>query len=145
MHVREFAIRHHFPYLGTKASHFHKEGHKMAQKTVTHLFDDIDGSEATETVSFAVHGTSYEIDLNENNAAELRDALAPYVAAARRASGGSVGGDRSRGSRASKPRSEGEVEVDSKAVRTWAEANGVEVSARGRISAEVLEKYKQAN
>src|ERR1700709_2110953 len=59
----------------------------MAQRTIVQLTDDIDGSEATESLSFALDGVAYTIDLNDNNAAELREALAPYVAAARRGAG----------------------------------------------------------
>ncbi|HLS49779.1 MAG TPA: histone-like nucleoid-structuring protein Lsr2, partial [Actinomycetaceae bacterium] len=33
---------------------------------------------------------------------------------------------------------------DAKAVRKWAEANGIEVSARGRIPASILEQYQAA-
>jgi Lsr2 len=113
----------------------------MAKSTVTILTDDIDGGEATETISFGLDGSSYEIDLNDKNASEFREALAPYVAAARRASGSSTGQGRS--ATAARPRTSGDV--DAKKVRAWAEANGVEVSARGRISADVIDKYKAAN
>ena len=41
------------------------------------LEDDLDGSVADETVTFALDGVTYEIDLNAKNAGELRDALAP--------------------------------------------------------------------
>src|SRR3954462_1148884 len=64
------------------------KGIPMAQKVHIVLEDDLDGSEATETVSFALDGTSYEIDLNDDNAAKLRDALAVYVGHARKVSGG---------------------------------------------------------
>ena len=47
----------------------------MAQKVQVILVDDIDGGEADETVSFSLDGVSYEIDLSESNATELRDAL----------------------------------------------------------------------
>ena len=57
-------------------------------RTVTELTDDIDGGEAAETVSFALDGTSYEIDLNDENAAGLRDALAHYIGHARKATRG---------------------------------------------------------
>ena len=58
----------------------------MAQRVNIVLVDDIDGSDATETVSFGLDGTSYEIDLNDKNAAKLRDALArTSVTAARSA------------------------------------------------------------
>lgn len=52
----------------------------MAQRVVVTLSDDIDGGEAAETVTFALDGKSYEIDLNPANAKKLRKSLAPYVA-----------------------------------------------------------------
>lgn len=110
----------------------------MAQRTVTTLVDDIDGSEATETVTFGLDGTSYEIDLNEAHAEDLREVLAPYVAAARRVSGPSSRGR----SATSAPRQRNGSDIDPKAVRAWAEAKGVPVSPRGRIRADVLEQYK---
>ena len=64
-----------------------KGRHHMAQKVHITLEDDLDGGEATETVSFGLDGRTYEIDLNDKNAAALRDALARYVAAARRSGG----------------------------------------------------------
>ncbi len=113
----------------------------MAQRTVISMTDDIDGSEASETVLFGLDGATYEIDLNEAHAEDIREILAPYVAAARRV-GASGGG---RAGRASASRPSGVDDVDPKAVRVWAEANGVEVSARGRLKAEVVEQYKAAN
>ena len=59
----------------------------MAQHIFVSLVDDIDGSEADETVQFALDGVTYEIDLSAENAEELRDALAPYIEHARRAGG----------------------------------------------------------
>lgn len=113
----------------------------MAQRTLITLTDDIDGSEASETVVFGLDGATYEIDLNEAHAEDIREILAPYVVAARRA-GATAGG---RGARpgVAKPRSSDDV--DAKAVRAWAEANGVEVNARGRLKAEVVEQYRIAN
>src|SRR5690349_1951295 len=59
----------------------------MATQTTVTLVDDLDGSEAVESVAFALDGVSYEIDLSEDNAEKLRDALAGYVAGARRVDG----------------------------------------------------------
>src|SRR4051794_19239453 len=64
----------------------------MAQKVQVILVDDVDGGEAAETVSFALDGVSYEVDLSEKNASALRDALAPWVGHARRVGGRSSGG-----------------------------------------------------
>ena len=112
----------------------------MAKQTVTTLVDDIDGSEAAETVTFGLDGATYEIDVNEAHAADLREVLAPFVSVARRISGS---GGRARAA-AGAPRQRGGSDVDPKAVRAWAEANGVAVSPRGRIKGDVLEKYRAA-
>ena len=72
----------------------------MATRTVVTLVDDVDGGVAEESLSFGLDGVEYEIDLSTEHAEALRDALAPYVAAARR-----TGGRRSRGSRATSRRS----------------------------------------
>ena len=111
----------------------------MAQKVHIVLVDDIDSSEATETVAFGLDGTNYEIDLNETHAGQLRDALAPYVGHARKASGNKRGGGgrKSSGGAGSGP--------SAKEVRDWARANGWDVPDRGRVAAEVREAYAAAH
>lgn len=109
----------------------------MAQRMVTTLLDDIDGSEATETVTFGLDGATYEIDLNEAHAEDLREVLAPFVSVARKVSGPS-----NRGRSAGAPKQRTGPELDPKAVRAWAEAKGIPVSPRGRIRADVLEQYR---
>src|SRR5215218_1658353 len=104
----------------------------MAKKTVVLLEDDIDGSEAAETVSFALDGAEYEIDLNEVHANELRGAMKRFVSAARKSGG-----------RGRPPRGSA-GDTDTKAVREWARQNGIQVNSRGRIHGDVLEKYKAA-
>ena len=64
------------------------EGDRVARITRVTLMDDLDGGQASETVYFSLNGRHYEIDLSAENAAKLRDALAPFVAAARRSHGG---------------------------------------------------------
>jgi nucleoid-associated protein Lsr2 len=59
----------------------------MVQKVQTLFIDDLDGSEADGTVRFGLDGTDYEIDLNAEHARQLRDALAQYISAVRRAGG----------------------------------------------------------
>jgi len=109
----------------------------MAQITEVRLLDDLDGGEAAESVSFSLDGKSYEIDLSEKHAAALRDAFAPFVSSARRAGGTTAAAARPRMStRAGRPRAE------TAAIREWASANGMEVSARGRISSTGLEEYE---
>ncbi|MFC8307872.1 Lsr2 family protein [Streptomyces olivaceus] len=104
----------------------------MAQRVVVTLFDDIDGSEAAETVAFGVDGRTYEIDLNEANAHKLRAALEPYVSAGRKRS------------RSGKAYRQTEVAPDPAAVRAWAQANRMDVPARGRIPKRVYEAFAAA-
>jgi hypothetical protein len=114
----------------------------MAQKHIVQLIDDLDGGEAAETVSFAIDGSNYEIDLSAKNAAKLRDTLAVYVASARR------------GSRAGRPsavtgrrggRSARSDREQTQAIREWARKNGHKIGEKGRIPATVLEAYNAAN
>ena len=109
----------------------------MAQKIQILLIDDLDGSEAEGTVRFGLDGTDYEIDLNAEHARALRDALARYVDAARRAGGGARRPARG-GRRASASG------VDSTEVREWAKAQGIAVKDRGRVPAELVVKFKAA-
>ncbi|WP_457205497.1 histone-like nucleoid-structuring protein Lsr2 [Nocardioides sp. P5_C9_2] len=109
----------------------------MAQKVNIILVDDLDGSEATETVSFGLDGSSYEIDLNDANAAALRDALAGYVGHARKATGGARRGRRTASAASSSSHT--------KDVREWAKSQGMDVSERGRISADVQQAYDAAH
>ena len=110
----------------------------MAQRVHIVLEDDVDGSEAVETVMFGLDGVSYEIDLSEKNAAKLRDAVALYVGSARRISG--------RGSAARKStRSRSTSGTSASEVREWARAQGYEVSDRGRVPADVKAAYEAAN
>ncbi len=105
----------------------------MAQQVNIVLVDDLDGSEAQETVTFGLDGSTYEIDLSDKNAKKLRDSLSLYTASARRS------GRRQSGS------SSGRNSVDTAAIRSWAKSKGYEVSDRGRISADILEAYKKAD
>ncbi|MDN4159733.1 histone-like nucleoid-structuring protein Lsr2 [Nocardioides abyssi] len=116
----------------------------MAQKIHIVLEDDLDGSEATETVSFGLDGTSYEIDLNDENASALRESLATYVGHARKVSGARRGGGR-RSSGGSSTSANGSGGPTAKEVREWARENGYEVPDRGRVSAEVREAYDAAH
>ena len=106
----------------------------MAQKVHIVLVDDLDGSDATETVSFGLDGTSYEIDLNDKNAATLREALSGYVGHARKVT------STSRRRKSASTSGPGASEI-----RDWAKANGMKVSDRGRVSAEVRQAYDAAH
>lgn len=106
----------------------------MAERVLRQLVDDLDGSPAVKTVRFAYAGRNYEIDLNEEHAAELNELLAPYLRQARRADGVTPGrGRRSEGER----RSPAELRV----IRAWAREQGLPVADRGPIAADVVAKY----
>ena len=119
----------------------------MARKVQVILSDDLDDdTPADETVTFSLDGTTYEIDLSEKNAGEMRDVFAKYVDAARKVS--------SRGTRASGAgRSKvtgggGGGRMDREqagAIRDWARKNGHEVSDRGRIPGTVVDAYEAAH
>ncbi|MFE9922086.1 Lsr2 family protein [Streptomyces sp. NPDC005774] len=110
----------------------------MAQKVQVLLVDDLDGVEADETVTFALDGKTYEIDLTTANADKLRGLLEPYVKGGRRTGGRASGG---RG----KARAGSGGNQDTAAIRAWAKANGHEVNDRGRVPAAIREAYEQAN
>jgi hypothetical protein len=106
----------------------------MVKQIVILLEDDLDGSEANETLDFAIDGVGYEIDLNDKNAAELRGVLGRYISAARRSS------ERSRGRGG--PRATAAAGSPSSAeVRAWAKAQGLSVNERGRVQAGVMADY----
>ena len=105
----------------------------MAQKVNIILVDDLDGSEATETIAFGLDGTNYEIDLNDDNAKALREAVEKFTGYARKVTGNKAG--------KSSRRTTAAPSEDKSAVREWAKANGMEVSERGRIPADVQEAY----
>lgn len=109
----------------------------MARREVVIYTDDLDGTEGAQTVKFGLDGVQYEIDLSEKNAAKLREALAPFIAAARKTGrGGVVVGGRAARGRAATPDRE-----QNKAIRAWAKREGLEISDRGRIPQEIVEKY----
>ena len=119
----------------------------MARKVQVILSDDLDDSiSADETVTFALDGTTYEIDLSEKNASEMRDVFGKYVSAARKVSGrgrsaGASGAGRSRATGGG-----GRMDREQAgAIRDWARKNGHEVSDRGRIPASVVEAYEAAH
>jgi hypothetical protein len=114
----------------------------MARRIVHQLVDDIDGALLEvgegETVHFSLNGAAYEIDLTNSHADELRAALAPYINAGRRASAGS-----SRSAAAPRRRAARNSEVGE--IREWAKSQGLKVSERGRIAADVMEAYRAAH
>lgn len=108
----------------------------VAQRVNIILEDDLDGTEATETVTFGLDGTTYEIDLNEKHAEQLRKAFSKYVEHARKVSSGSR--------RAAKKSASAGGPTPGE-VRDWARKNGYEVSDRGRVHADIRAAYDAAH
>lgn len=108
----------------------------MARRQVTILSDDLDGAESKDvsTYSFALHGSTYEIDLTKKNAKKLDAALQPFIAAARKFQPTRRAG--------TKPARTDKEQLN--AIRDWARKNGFEVSDRGRVRREVMEAYNAA-
>ena len=113
----------------------------MATITRTLLVDDIDGSEAAETVQFNAEGTDYEIDLSSANADRLRDSLARFVAAATPVKS-QKSSARGRASTTA-PRVSNKAHLQ--AIREWAHKAGYDVSSRGRIAKTIQDAYDAAN
>jgi hypothetical protein len=113
----------------------------MAQKVQVLLVCDLheDEVEGTETVSFGLDGSSYEIDVCDTHATELRKAFATYVGAARRAGRTSVAARRGR------PSAKSSSNQRVAEIREWARKNGQQVSERGRLSATLVAAYEAAH
>lgn len=100
----------------------------MAQRINVVLLDDVDGSEAAETVYFSLDGNHYEIDLSAGNADRLRADLKEFTSVARQTTCGD-------GSVVGALPSE---------IRKWARDTGRDVPARGRVSADLRAAFHAA-
>lgn len=102
----------------------------MATKTIVLLIDDFDGGEADHSVTFSLDGVAYEIDLSHANIDRLAQALQPFM-------------DKARKTKTMRNTSNRKGDVDPAQVRAWARDQGISISDRGRVPAEVLESYRQ--
>lgn len=111
---------------------------RVAKKVTYQIIDDLDGAALAdgdgETVSFALDGAQFEIDLSDANAEELRARLQPFVGAARKVKSSSA-----------KVKHVATSGVDLSAVRTWARANGHQVADRGRVHGHIVDAYREAH
>lgn len=107
----------------------------MAKKTLVQLVDDLTGESISDdsgrTVRFAFDGAEYEIDLSHAHVEEFQTAVDPYVRASRR-----VAGRRKSSSGSSRGAAGQTAEI-----REWAESQGLQVASRGRISADIVERF----
>lgn len=114
----------------------------MGRKIIELIVSDLSGDEMEagqgQTISFSYKGTDYSIDLTDKEAAGFDKAVAMYIEHATK-----TGGRRSSSTRASS--GSGRSKEQLAEVRAWAQANGHDVSPRGRIKADVLEAYDAAH
>jgi len=118
----------------------------VAREVTERLIDDLDGGAAIETVTFALDGANYELDLSKKNAGAFRKALDRYIQAARRSttsprSARPVSTGRRQTAATTKSSKRG---YDIVQLREWAAANKVAVPSRGRIPQAVVDEYKAA-
>lgn len=123
--------------IGGSAIHLSRKGISLARRFIEELVDDLDGEAASETIKFSYRGADYEVDLSERNAAGFDDALAPYIAAARK-----VGARRATRASATVHAKNAPNPRD---VREWAKRNGIAVSDRGRVPTAVVQQYQEAH
>ena len=114
----------------------------MAKRVIHELIDDLDGGIAEESVSFGLDGVQYTIDLSAKNAAALRDALAPFVGAATKLGRTAAAtGLQGRGGRVRPVLSARAEREQNRAIREWAQNQGLQVSDRGRIRSDIVERF----
>lgn len=114
----------------------------MSKHIETILIDDLDGTPAARTTTFALGSDVYSIDLSEEHEAELRQALTPFIRASTR-----VGRLQTRRRNAKRSNSTERTNADTSRnseIRVWAARNGQPVAARGRIPSEVVAAFAQA-
>jgi hypothetical protein len=135
---KEFACFVRPGYCGRSTRYFGRRK-AVAKRTVLMLIDDLDGGDADETIAFGIDGTQYEIDLSAKNATTMREALARYVKAGTR-----VGRSSTSPARPASGRGRAPARVDrdqNRAIREWAHNKGIDVSDRGRIKQDVVDRY----
>ena len=108
----------------------------MAKETIVRITDDIDGSDAVESIRFGFRGIDYDIDLNAKNVAAMEKSLEKWIQHGQKSE--------PTGIRSRQRRTPVKSKDQTAAVREWARANGYKVSDRGRIAAEVQEAYNSS-
>ena len=111
----------------------------MAQKVSVTFACDYDSKVITDgehqTRAFSLDGRDYEIDLCEKHSQKFDEALRRFADKARKVTGRVT---RTKRRTAAHRRHSAEV-------RAWAKRNGIAVSDRGRIPAQVIEKYEASH
>jgi hypothetical protein len=107
----------------------------MAKKVSVETIDDLDGTSPAETtLVYTFDGATYEIDLSNANADKMRADLAVWIDHSR-----AVKGPTRRGTKLNTSNE------DLSAIRTWAQSQGITVSMRGRVAANIITQYHNRN
>ncbi|MCS4490081.1 Lsr2 family protein [Corynebacterium sp. ES2794-CONJ1] len=105
----------------------------MARREITQITDDFDGSILSENevhvIRFSVDGSSYVMDVSKKNRELFEQCIADFIPKARKDS--SPAG--------------ATAKYDAKKVREWAQARGLHVAERGKISQEIISDYLAAH
>jgi Lsr2 len=121
----------------------------LAERLLSQLIDDLDGTEipegSGEKIEFAIRGVQYRIDLADRNVAKLDKALRPFIASATKVSGRQSNVKQSGRARSTRKSGRSASQLDNAAIRAWASENGYDVSARGRIPANVVTAYQESH
>lgn len=118
----------------------------MARQELIQLVDDLDGTadDTVTTVDFGLDGVTYKIDLSDPNASRLRGVFAEFAGAARRTGGRNLQRQHAAAQPVVALRPKQQAANDAGLIREWAQANGIELAARGRIPSHVVESYREA-
>lgn len=100
----------------------------------TVFVDDLTGDEASTTLSFGLDDTMYEIDLNDENARELRETLDKYVKVARQKLMEAP----------SEQQEQRKSSANSKEIRKWAKRQGYNIKGFGRIPAQIMQEWEDS-
>jgi hypothetical protein len=115
----------------------------MAKQTIIKLIDDLDGSTANQTVTLALDNVTVHIDLSDDNAGKLREALQPFIDAATKVTSTGV-----RHTRTVISAQGASLREETQAIRAWAQKYGPQLGLdptanRGAIPQRVRDAYKQ--
>ena len=138
----------------------------MATKTIITKVDDIDGSPAAESFTFAWQGVKYNIDLSKAHAAEIKADFAKWVAVASRdrstraprkpraaaaevkevataapAPAKAARKPAKKATRRSRPAAKKNDGPSAADIRAWAAKKGIEVAGRGRLAPAIVEQF----
>lgn len=126
----------------SRTDHGHREDSIMAKQVVVHYTDNYTGKallEDGETIELTYRGQTHTWDLNPDSIKKLDDLLRPWIECSEVVETKRTARKRPAGGRKSQASTENAL------IREWAIENGLPVSEKGRIKAEIREAYIAAH